>query len=48
MFKQIENLITGKFETKMEMTPVRGLKYLILIIKNKKVTQNKNLQVNLL
>jgi radical SAM superfamily enzyme YgiQ (UPF0313 family) len=48
MFKQIENLITGKFETKMEMTPVRGLKYLILIIKNKKFTQNKNLQVNLL
>ncbi len=50
MFKQVKNLMTGKFETKMEMTPVRGFKYLILFIRNKdkKIFQNKNLRVNFL
>ncbi len=28
MFFQLKNLITGRFQTKMEMTPVRGLKYI--------------------
>lgn len=27
MFKQIRNLINGNYQTKMEMTPIRGLKY---------------------
>ena len=28
MLRQIKNLISGKFQTKMEMTPVRGFTYL--------------------
>lgn len=30
MFVQLQNLWTGHFQTKMEMTPVRGLKYIFL------------------
>lgn len=30
MLRQIKNLITGSFQTKMEMTPIRGLKYLMI------------------
>jgi radical SAM superfamily enzyme YgiQ (UPF0313 family) len=28
MFFQLRNLITGRYQTKMEMTPVRGIKYI--------------------
>jgi radical SAM superfamily enzyme YgiQ (UPF0313 family) len=30
MLAQLQNLWTGRFQTKMEMTPIRGLKYLFL------------------
>lgn len=39
MFRQIRNLFTGKYETKMEMTPVRGFRYLQL---NWKLSKNNN------
>jgi anaerobic magnesium-protoporphyrin IX monomethyl ester cyclase len=38
MIAQLQNLWTGRFQTKMEMTPVRGLKYRLL---SKKVRSHK-------
>ena len=39
MLRQVRNLVTGEFQTKMEMTPVRGLKYLRIYMRLRKIKQ---------
>jgi biotin synthase-like enzyme len=42
--RQIRNLFTGNYQTKMEMTPIRGLKYLNLVRKFQNWKFNSRLQ----